>query len=232
GPGEIVALLGASGSGKSSLLRAVAGLEPLAGGSILWGGKDLAGTPVHERGFVVMFQDCQLFPHLNVARNISYGLFRWSKADRRKRVAELLELIDMAGYGDRAVTELSGGQAQRVALARSLAPRPKLLLLDEPLSALDRALRERLVKELEAILRAANTSTLYVTHDQDEAFAIADRVAIMADGKLLQIASPLELWLRPANSAVSDFLGQGPLGSPAAPKGTSSDGAAPRNPHD
>ncbi|MCL1838359.1 MAG: ABC transporter ATP-binding protein [Propionibacteriaceae bacterium] len=207
-PGEIVALLGKSGSGKTSLLRAVAGLEPLADGQVCWDGQDLKTTPVHERGFVVMFQDGQLFPHLNVAKNISYGLSKWPKPQRQQRVSELLELVKLNGHEQRKITELSGGQAQRVALARSLAPKPKLLLLDEPLSALDRKLREHLVAELGTIIRATHTSAIYVTHDQYEAFTIADRIAVMADGKLLQLAAPLELLLRPADRAVSRFLGQ------------------------
>jgi thiamine transport system ATP-binding protein len=191
GPGEVVALLGASGSGKSSLLRAVAGLEPLAGGSVCWDGVDLAATPVHRRGFVMMFQDGQLFPHLSVG--------------------ELLDLVGLSGYQRRPVTALSGGQAQRVALARSLAPQPRLLLLDEPLSALDRGLREYLVGVLDDTLRLTGTPALYVTHDQDEAFALADRVAVLAGGRLLQLDTPGALWSRPASAEVADFLGYRPL---------------------
>ncbi|PFG17807.1 thiamine transport system ATP-binding protein [Propionicimonas paludicola] len=214
-PGEIVALLGASGSGKSSLLRGVAGLEPLATGSVHWDGVELTSTPVHRRGFVMMFQDGQLFPHRTVAGNVGYALTGMSRTDRDARVAELLELVGLAGYQRRPVTELSGGQAQRVALARSLAAKPRLLLLDEPLSALDRGLRERLVEVLGSSLRATGTSALYVTHDQDEAFAIADRVGVLVDGRLRQIDPPRHLWHHPADATVASFLGYDPLLSPA-----------------
>lgn len=210
-PGEIVAVIGASGSGKSSLLRAVAGLEPLAGGRVFWDGVDLTDVPVHKRGFAVMFQDGQLFPHLSVGRNVGYSLYRESRAVRTARIAELLELVGLAGYADRPVTALSGGQAQRVALARSLAARPRLLMLDEPLSALDAGLREHLVTMLADGLRATGTTALYVTHDQDEAFSIADRVAVLAGGHLLQIDSPAQLWRHPQSRAVAEFLGYGPF---------------------
>ena len=210
-PGEVVALLGASGSGKSSLLRAVAGLEPLVAGSVRWDGVDLAATPVHRRGFVMMFQDGQLFPHLTVGGNVGYALVGRPRAERERRVAELLDLVGLAGYERRPVTALSGGQAQRVALARSLAPQPRLLLLDEPLSALDRGLREHLVGVLDETLRLTGTPALYVTHDQDEAFALADRVAVLAGGRLLQLDTPGALWTRPATAEVADFLGYRPL---------------------
>lgn len=217
GTSEIVALLGASGSGKSSLLRAVAGLEPLAGGAILMDGVDLAGTPVHKRGFAMMFQDGQLFPHRSVAGNIGYGLAGLDRPARERRVHELLDLVGLPGFGPRPITALSGGQAQRVALARSLAPRPRLLLLDEPLSALDRGLREHLVGVLGDTLSATATPALYVTHDQDEAFAIADRVAVLDHGRLLQVDRPDRLWAHPANRRVAEFLGLGPfLDAPAA----------------
>ncbi|MGC3954708.1 MAG: ABC transporter ATP-binding protein [Propionicimonas sp.] len=211
GPGEIVALLGASGSGKSSLLRAVAGLEPLVGGRVSWDGEDITKLPVHKRGFVMMFQDGQLFPHLSVAGNVGYALTALDRKARAARVAELLDLVGLEGYGPRPVTALSGGQAQRVALARSLAPRPRLLMLDEPLSALDRGLREHLVGVLEHTLRATGTPALYVTHDQDEAFAIADRIAVLSQGRLLQLAPPDELWRHPADLEVARFLGYGPV---------------------
>ena len=218
-PGEIVALLGASGSGKSSLLRGVAGLEPLAAGVVAWDGVDVSAVPVHARGFGMMFQDGQLFQHLSVAGNIGYGLYREPRAQRRARVAELLDIVGLPGYGGRRISELSGGQAQRVALARSLAPRPRLLLLDEPLSALDRNLREHLVEVLGDALRTTGTTALYVTHDQDEAFALADRVGVMADGRLLQLDGPELLWRRPASREVAVFLGYEPFVAPGVAAG-------------
>jgi thiamine transport system ATP-binding protein len=207
GPAEIVAVLGPSGSGKSSLLRAIAGLEPLASGRIEWDGEDVTATPVHERRFTVMFQDGQLFPHYTVAGNVGYALHRLPKAERRRRVDELLDLVGLGGFGPRPVTALSGGQAQRVALARSLAPEPRLLLLDEPLSALDRKLREHLVTVLATTLRTTGTPALYVTHDQEEATTLADRVAVLNEGRLLQLAPPAELRAHPADPFVADFLG-------------------------
>ena len=184
--GEIIALTGPSGSGKSTLLRAIAGLEPLAGGSVRWAGHDLAGVPPHRRGFVLMFQDGQLFAHMNVAANVGYGLARVSRAEREARVAELLDLVGLSGFGSRAVTELSGGERQRVALARSLAPRPRLLLLDEPLSALDRALRDRLADDLARLLRQTETTAILVTHDEQEAARVADRALRLRDGELVR----------------------------------------------
>jgi len=208
-PGEVVALLGPSGSGKSTLLRAVAGLEPLSAGRVLWDGVDLAGVPVHRRGFGLMFQDGQLFPHRDVGGNVAFGLAMAGadRAARKARVHELLALVGLAGFAHREVSALSGGERQRVALARSLAPRPRLLLLDEPLSALDRALRERLAGEVRAALVATATTAVFVTHDHDEAFAVADRIAVMDAGRLLQIAAPAELWHRPATRRVAEFLG-------------------------
>lgn len=208
-PGEVLALLGPSGSGKSSLLRAVAGLEPVAAGRITWDGTDLAGVPVHRRGFGLMFQDGQLFPHRDVAANIAYGLEMQHvpRRERRVRVEELLDLVGLTGFGDREVASLSGGERQRVALARSLAPRPRLLLLDEPLSALDKALRERLADDVRAALVATGTTAVFVTHDHDEAFAVADRIAVLDVGRLLQVDPPVRLWHRPASRRVAEFLG-------------------------
>lgn len=211
--GEVVALLGPSGSGKSSLLRAVAGLEPVAGGRVLFGAADVTTAPVHRRGFGMVFQDGQLFAHRDVAGNVAYGLQTAGvpRAAQRDRVDELLELVGLAGYGSRPVTTLSGGQAQRVALARALAPRPRLLLLDEPLSALDRGLREHLAGELARILRRAGTTALYVTHDHDEAFTVADRVAVLVGGRVAQLDTPERLWRHPVDAGVARFLGYGPL---------------------
>lgn len=184
--GEIVALTGPSGCGKSTLLRAISGLEPLSAGQICWDGADLANVPPHKRGFGLMFQDGQLFAHMSVAKNVAYGLSaqRLPKPEREARVAELLELVGLPDYGSRAVTELSGGERQRVALARSLAPKPRLLLLDEPLSALDRHLRERLAVDLARLLRSTGTTAILVTHDQHEAETVADRVLKMDQGVL------------------------------------------------
>jgi len=209
-PGDVVAVLGPSGSGKSSLLRGIAGLENVSG-DVTWDGGSVLNTPVHKRGFVMMFQDGQLFPHLRVAGNVAYGIAHLPRAARDERVAELLALVGLDGYGRRPTTALSGGQAQRVALARSLAPSPRLLLLDEPLSSLDRALREHLTAVLAATLRATHTTAIYVTHDQDEAFAIADRVGVMMDGRLRQLATPADLWSHPADRDVAAFLGYGPF---------------------
>ncbi len=207
--GEVVALLGPSGCGKSSLLRAVAGLEQLTEGELTWDGADMTGVPVHRRSFGLMFQDGQLFPHRDVAGNVAYGLqmARMPRAAQRERVAELLELVGLTDYATRPITALSGGEQQRVALARALAPRPRLLLLDEPLSALDRALREHLATELHGILRAAGTTALYVTHDHDEAFTVADRVALMRAGRIVQTGTPAQLWSHPVDAEAARFLG-------------------------
>ena len=205
--GEVVALLGASGSGKSSLLRAVAGLEDVAAGEVAWDGRSMVRVPVHKRGFGLMFQDGQLFEHRDVGSNIAYGLTGLPRAQRSERVREMLELVGLPGFERRRVTTLSGGQAQRVALARALAPAPRLLLLDEPLSALDRALREQLATDVRTILRQGGTTALYVTHDQDEAMTVADRVGVMEAGRLLRLDTPQRLWADPASSKVARFLG-------------------------
>ena len=204
--GEILALLGPSGCGKSTLLRAVVGLQPLSGGRIAWDGADLARVPVHRRGFGLMFQDGVLAPHRSVAGNVGYGL-HGPAATRRIRVDQLLELVGLPGFGPRAVTELSGGQAQRVALARALAPRPRLLLLDEPLAALDREWRERLLEDLRAILVDTGTTAIFVTHDQNEAYTVADRIAVMKAGRIRQVAAGRTLWAAPADEWVAGFLG-------------------------
>jgi thiamine transport system ATP-binding protein len=207
--GQVLAVLGPSGCGKSTLLRAVAGLEPLTSGSIAWDGADLAGTPTHRRGFALMFQDGQLFAHLTVARNVAYALRlrRTPSARMAARVGELLELVGLAGYADRLPGTLSGGERQRVALARALAVDPRLILLDEPLSALDATLRERLAGDLRAILRTAGTTALLVTHDHEEAFALADRLAVMRDGRVVQSGEIDEVWREPVDEDTALFLG-------------------------
>jgi thiamine transport system ATP-binding protein len=207
--GEVLAVLGPSGCGKSTLLRAVAGIERPARGRVLFAGEDVTGVPTHRRGFALMFQDGQLFPHLSVAGNVAYPLRlrRIPRAEQEQRVAELLDLVGLAGAGDRRPTTLSGGERQRVALARALAVRPRLLLLDEPLSALDRGLRERLAGELHGILRAERTTAVLVTHDHDEAFAVADRLAVMRSGALVQQGTLEEVWRQPADPTTARFLG-------------------------
>jgi thiamine transport system ATP-binding protein len=182
GPPEVVALLGPSGAGKSTLLRAVAGLVVPSAGTVSWDGDDLDDVPPHLRRIGLVFQDAVLFPHLTVAGNVGYGLPSVAAAERAARVEELLALVDLAGYGDRRVDTLSGGQAQRVALARALAPRPRLLLLDEPFGALDRELRERLADDVRDVLRASDTPALHVTHDEDEALRVGDRVLRLRPG--------------------------------------------------
>ncbi|MFJ5550410.1 ABC transporter ATP-binding protein [Streptomyces sp. NPDC093225] len=206
---EIVCVLGPSGSGKSTLLRVVAGLQPAAAGRVRLAGADQAGVPVHKRGVGLMFQDHQLFPQRDVAGNVAFGLrMRGAgRAEQQARVAELLELVGLPGAGRRSVAALSGGEQQRVALARALAPRPRLLMLDEPLGQLDRGLRERLVVELRELFHRLGTTVLAVTHDQGEAFALADRVVVMRDGRIAQAGTPLEVWQRPASEFVARFLG-------------------------
>ena len=205
--GEVLAVLGPSGCGKSTLLRAVAGLEPADAGRIAWDGRDLAGVPTPKRGCALMFQDGQLFSNLTVARNVGYAL-RLRRAPRiAERVEELLELVGLAGYAGRLPSTLSGGERQRVALARSLAVEPRLILLDEPLSALDAGLRERLAGDLREILRAAGTTALMVTHDHEEAFAVADRLAVMREGRVVQQGVIGEVWRRPADPQTALFLG-------------------------
>lgn len=186
GGGEIRALLGASGSGKSTVLRAIAGLERPTAGRIVVDGDDVTSLPTHQRGVGMVFQRGELFPHRSVAKNIAFGLeiAKWDSQAKTERVAELLDLVGLSGFEDRPIDTLSGGQAQRVSLARSLAPHPRVLLLDEPLSALDRTLRERLTREIRRILKAEQTTAIYVTHDREEAGVVADSVMVIDDGEL------------------------------------------------
>jgi thiamine transport system ATP-binding protein len=202
--GEIFALLGPSGSGKSSLLRAIAGLEPCTG-DIAFDGESVMRLPPHRRRFALMFQDGQLFPHLDVSGNVGYAL-RIAGLPWRDRVTELLDLVGLSGFERRRVTDLSGGEQQRVALARSLAASPRLLLLDEPLSSLDRELRERLARELREILRAAGVTAILVTHDHDEAGVRPDRIGILDSGRLVQTGSLSELRAHPVDDRVARFL--------------------------
>ncbi|WP_194858858.1 ABC transporter ATP-binding protein [Streptomyces sp. SUK 48] len=206
---EVVCVLGPSGSGKSTLLRAVAGLQTLDAGRVSLAGRDQGGVPAHQRGVGLMFQDHQLFPQRDVGANVAFGLRMHgvAKGERDARVGELLDLVGLPGAARRAVVALSGGEQQRVALARALAPRPRLLMLDEPLGQLDRSLRERLVVELRELFGRLGTTVLAVTHDQGEAFALADRVVVMRDGRIAQSGTPLDVWQRPADAFVARFLG-------------------------
>ncbi len=207
--GEIVCLLGPSGCGKTTLLRIIAGLETADRGQVTFDGRPLNDVAVHRRGFGLMFQDFALFPHKDVRANVAFGLRMQglSKSQIERRVAEMLALVGLEGYGQRRVYDLSGGEQQRVALARSLAPGPRLLMLDEPLGSLDRALREELMNELRAILKGVGVTVLYVTHDQQEAFAVADRVLIMHSGRIVQQGSPQAVYHRPNSVWVARFLG-------------------------
>ena len=207
--GEVVAILGPSGCGKSTLLRAVAGLQPLDAGEVRWDGEDLVGLAVHRRNFGLMFQEHALFPHRDVAANVGFGLRMQKMAapQRLERVREVLALVGLAGFGERQVSTLSGGEAQRVALARSLAPEPRLLMLDEPLGSLDRPRRDELTEELRVLLRRVGVTVLHVTHDHDEAFAVADRVAVMQSGRVARIGTPAEIWHDPRRTDVARFLG-------------------------
>ncbi|MHB0989443.1 MAG: ABC transporter ATP-binding protein [Bellilinea sp.] len=207
--GETVCLLGPSGSGKSTLLRIITGLEAAESGQVLWDGADLAGVPVHQRHFGLMFQDYALFPHRKVAENVAFGLRMQNlpALEIQQRVNEALERVNMTGFANRRVTDLSGGEQQRVALARALAPRPRLLMLDEPLGALDRALREQLGQFLRELLHETQIPAIYVTHDQEEAFAIADRLVLLNEGRVEQDGAPDQVYNRPASVWAARFLG-------------------------
>jgi len=206
---EIACLLGPSGCGKTTLLRIISGLERPDMGKILFDQRDMLSVPVHQRGFGLMFQDYALFPHLDVTANVAFGLRmkRLSTPEIQKRVRAMLQLVDLESLAHRNVTDLSGGEQQRVALARSLAPQPKLLMLDEPIGALDRTLRDRLITRLRHILKRVGVTVLYVTHDQSEAFAIADRVFLMNNGQIVQKGTPEEVYRRPGSAWVARFLG-------------------------
>ena len=210
-PGETLALLGPSGCGKTTLLRIIAGLETSSAGVVAFDDRDVSNSPPHRRGFGMMFQDHALFPHLDVGANVEFGLKRahWPEPRRRERVQELLDLVGLPGFERRRIDRLSGGERQRVALARALAPEPRLLMLDEPLASLDRSLRERLAGELREILGRLAIPAIYVTHDQAEAFALADRIAIMNSGRVTRVGRPSEVWEHPETEFVARFLGMG-----------------------
>ena len=207
--GEIFALLGSSGCGKSTLLRMMAGFESPTQGRILLGGQDIAQFPPYERPINMMFQSYALFPHLNVWENVAFGLKREGlpKEEIRQRVGQMLDLVQLGAMAQRKPHQLSGGQQQRVALARSLAKRPKLLLLDEPLGALDKKLREQTQFELVNIIESVGVTCVMVTHDQEEAMTMANRIAIMSKGRVLQVGSPEEVYKFPVNRFVADFIG-------------------------
>ena len=208
-PGEFVALLGPSGCGKTTALRALAGLEQVDGGSILIDGEDVAELPTNKRDIGMVFQSYSLFPHLTAVENVEFGLRmrRVPAAERRERAAAMLEMVGLAKHGVRFAHQLSGGQQQRVALARALVTRPRVLLLDEPLSALDAKVRVQLRDEIRRIQTDLGITTLFVTHDQEEALAVADRVAVMRDGRIEQIGTPEQLYARPQTPFVADFVG-------------------------
>ncbi|MGH2581827.1 MAG: ABC transporter ATP-binding protein [Anaerolineales bacterium] len=207
--GEIMALLGPSGSGKSTLLSIIAGLEQPDSGDVLWDGNNISYIPTHRRGFGLMFQDYALFPHRDVTGNVAFGLqmARIPESTTDERVAEVLELVGLSGFENRDVSNLSGGEQQRVALARALAPEPRLLMLDEPLGSLDRALRTRLLEDLASILARSGQTSLYVTHDQEEAFAIADRIVLLNAGRVEQVGTPEDVYRDPASLFAARFLG-------------------------
>ena len=209
GEGEIVVLLGPSGCGKSTLLRTVAGLENLETGKILWNEEDMTIVPPHKRGFGLMFQNHALFPHRNVEENIDFGLqiLQLNRTERQERVKDLLKMVGLEEFEKREIGGLSGGEAQRVALARSLAPKPRLLMLDEPMASLDRALRDRVLIDISNLLRGLNQAAIYVTHDHDEAFSIADRIAIMHEGSIERIGTPNEVWLDPGSKTAAQCIG-------------------------
>ncbi|MBM3615637.1 MAG: ABC transporter ATP-binding protein [Alphaproteobacteria bacterium] len=207
--GEFFSLLGASGSGKTTLLRMIAGFESVTSGKILIDGQEIQDSPPHLRPINMVFQNYAIFPHLNVRDNIAYGLQRLGtpKAEQARMVDAMLEMIALPGYGDRRATQLSGGQMQRVALARALILKPKVLLLDEPLGALDKQLREQMQLELRSLQRQLGITFILVTHDQEEALTLSDRVAVMENGAVIQVDTPAGLYDHPTNRAVAAFVG-------------------------
>ncbi len=207
--GEVLAVLGPSGSGKTTLLRTIAGLQPPTRGTLRWDGEDLARVPVENRGFGLMFQDYALFPHQSIGANVAFGLRmqRRPVAEIDARVSEVLDWVGLPAYADRRITNLSGGEQQRVALARALAPAPRLLMLDEPLGSLDRILRERLIVELRQLLVDHSITAVYVTHDQEEAFTIADRLLVLRDGTVAQEGTPESVYRQPVDEWTARFLG-------------------------
>jgi spermidine/putrescine ABC transporter ATP-binding subunit len=209
-PGEMLALLGPSGSGKTTTLRMLAGFEEPTEGEIYLDDDDVVGIPAHKRDTGMVFQDYALFPHMTVAENVAYGLHRrgYDDEEAAARVAEVLELVDLGGFDDREPGHLSGGQQQRVATARALAVEPTVLLMDEPLGALDKKLRDQLQVELSEIQQKLEITTLYVTHNQDEALTMADRITVMNEGQIEQIAPPEEIYRSPATEFVADFIGE------------------------
>ncbi len=207
--GEFFTMLGPSGSGKTTTLRMIAGFEDPTSGTIELAGEDVSGVPPYERAVNTVFQDYALFPHMSVADNVAYGLkvAKVDKAERTRRRDAALEMVRLPGYGDRKPGELSGGQRQRVALARAIVNRPRVLLLDEPLGALDLKLREQMQIELKAIQGEVGITFVYVTHDQDEALTMSDRIAVFNEGQIEQVSTPEELYERPVNEFVADFVG-------------------------
>ena len=212
-PGDIACLLGPSGCGKTTLLRAIAGFAPLQAGRIAIMGREVSGAgvqvPTERRNVGMVFQDYALFPHLTVQGNVGFGLHGLAASAAQARVQEMLHMVGLQSLAQRYVHELSGGQQQRVALARALAPKPQLLLLDEPFSNLDVSLREHLAREVRALLKATGTTAVLVTHDQQEAFAVADYVAVLAQGRVQQWGTPMALYHEPVNRVVANFLGEG-----------------------
>jgi spermidine/putrescine transport system ATP-binding protein len=209
GAGEFFSLLGPSGCGKTTLLRCIAGFEDISEGSVRIDGKDMEGVLANKRPTNMVFQSYAIFPHLTVAENVGFGLRRdpRPKAEKVKAVAEALEMVGLTGFGERAAHALSGGQRQRVALARALILKPKVLLLDEPLSALDKKLREQMQSELRRLQRQVGITFILVTHDQEEALIMSDRIAVMFEGEISQLATPQQLYRRPVNRQVADFIG-------------------------